>query len=271
MVQGWMQKATVSLLALLGVMAISVGGGTTPSKPEVVYDEKLSFGADRCVLIDRGQFALPLLQKECSDFLDSHPGLKFSRLFIATTRDLAAMPQSAKGAFDYGYGAWIARIGEERHKLGSVAECIQMGDSAVLRVASGGGPVREIVLRGTNIMHQQVDGLDVDVKWLFTSKAHLTGQTSLNVFLGASRPLSEKEAVAIATRFDRKLGIRPVWYTVRTDPWFVNNDFYPWVNPFYPATTNPSREEYLKTYSYLCKPDPDSGRITCSKFGPRVP
>lgn len=269
MVQRGMQEAavTLSLLLTLAATPACASGGVGP---RVVYDTTLSAGLDRCVLIDQSEFTLSRLEKESSDFLASNPRLKFSRLFMATTMD-RALAASGKGMFHYDFGYWLERVEAESKKGGRTAELIQIGDSAVLRVEREKGQAQEIVLRGTNILHWRVNGLSVDLKWVSTSKAFLTGQISLNVALGITDALAEKDALAITEHLDAELGVRPVWYTVRADPWFVTSDSYPWVNPFYPFPGKPSREEYMKTYSYLCKPDSQSGRISCSRFGPRVP
>jgi len=269
MVRGGMQEAAVTLLLLVG-LAATWACASEVAKPQVMYERVLTAGVDRCLLIGDSDFTPAHLQRESSDFLDSYPHLKLGRLFMATTTD-RALAASGKGMFHYDYPYWLARVETERKKRGRTAELIKVGDSAVLRVEWDEGDVQEIVLRGTNILHWNVNGLKVDLKWLSTSKAFLTGQTSLNVALGTTDPLREGDAVAIATDLDARLGIRPVWYQVRTDPWFVSDDFYPWVNPFYPITAKPSLQEYLKTYSYLCKPEPGSSRISCSRFGPRVP
>lgn len=270
--QGRVQKTIGNAGLLAGLAVACAAFSAVPSAAEVVYERKnLSGAADRCLLVPRSEFTLPALRTRCSKLLGNDRTVRVSRLFIAMTRDRASMAISGKGGFDSDFGQWMREVDTPRRRQGGVAECIQIGDSAVLRVAWENGQVQESVLRGRNILHQRVNGLNVDLRWLFTSTAHLTGQNSLNVCLGTDGFLAEENAVAIATHFDTQLGVRPVWYDIRSDPWFVDDDFYPWVNPFYPFPGKPSREEYMKTYSYLCKPDSQSGRISCSRFGPRVP
>jgi hypothetical protein len=251
---------------LLSVLAAAATAGQDSAKRGLgtIYEKSMPGALDRCVVVNDADFGLGPLRSLSESFLARHPGLAVSRLLMGTRREDIGLVRSGKGVSDTDFGEWMRAFDERRQKHFPVAELIQIGPSAVLRVRWPDGRQERIVLRGNDILEQRVGDLNIQLKWMYFSYAPLLKKTSLYVFLQAERLISEGEARAVAAHFRERVKVSPVSFKVRSDPWFIDDDFYPFVNPFYPAPPRPSREDYLGCASFFCSSD--DGPLSCIKF-----
>lgn len=263
----WLSKAVVFLALLLLAFGVATAEmqGSARGGAEVIYQRIMPGALDRCVIVNEGQFTMKGLRSLSETFLAYETGLFVSRLAIVTQRENLGLVRAGKGVYDIDFSGWLARFEEEREKHFPIAELIQIGSSAVLRVRWPDSRQERIVIRGDDILEQRVGPLRVSLNWLDFSYAPLLKKTSLHFSLQTDHPPSETEAQAVAAHFYERVRARPVLFGIRSDPWFIDDDFYPFVNPFFPIPARPSRDDYLRSGSFLC--DLQAGAVSCTKFG----
>ena len=154
------------------------------------------------------------------------------------------------------FPVWLRHHSAIARQPFEAAQIITVGDSAIMRVRSAGGEVKEKVIMGQNPTLISVAGTALEVLYVAARKRSVFEgagyQSELDpvVFIRDSGTLtldrSNEATVQIAQRF----GAERAWVSIRNDRWFVC-DQYPPFDPF-AGDQPPSESEYERLPEFGC-------------------
>jgi len=241
-----------------------VGGYVTAQETEILH-EKIGLGVrDTAVLVAPEEFSVELVERLSREFLDTHRGLSVAKFSVFVDRAAEVRSRFGKAmSHPSYYHAQLDRRDPEW--LPTVAEMVQIGPSAILRVRMPDGSLKSLVIRGSNPLQVRLPGLDAEILYVFFGERGVRRELVAEAAVRTSRDLSSEKAEQIADVLQERMNYINLTVEVRADEWFIESDGYPWINPFLPLTPLPSYEEFAQMITYYCSAK--IGKMECTKFG----
>jgi hypothetical protein len=234
------------------------------SGQEVLYQLEGSV-VQKDFLIQPNDFSSAYVLKLSNSFLHETRNASLAKLTIYTQKPLAFLLRSGKGVTDYSYEFWRSEYSELLPKLSAMAELVKVKDHATLRIRDAEGRVEEIALNGDNVFHGRVNGTEYDlleVTFRKTLPNSATPRVSVNFSIALRQTLSFDSALAIAKCIEGQVGMPDVAIVIRNDRWFVDDQSYPWINPFVPVAQLPTWDQYKDSFSYYCSSKSNQTKCT---------
>lgn len=228
---------------------------TVSSAQEVLY--KLEGPVvQKDLLIQPADFSKAYVLKLASAFLDESRKANAAKLTVYTNRTTAFLLRGGKGVTDYSYGLWRFEYKDLLPKISAMAEVIKLKDRATLRIRDAGGRVEEVDIRGESLFHGRINDVDYDlleVTFRKTLPYAATPKVSINFSIVVRQALTADTAWTVSKFIEEQAGINDISLVVRNDNWFIDDESYPWVNPFVPLDRLPTWDEYKDSVSYSCR------------------
>lgn len=226
--------------------------GTAPNM--INHEEEGGIGA-YTVLISPSEFKKEILMKLAAQFLHDNAHLSVLDVGIFINRE-AANDFAGAGVFDYSYGNWLMEFEARRKRsLPLCAEVLKCGNSSALRIRYSDGRLEEVAIHGGEVFHPAINGARLDllhvkcVRQGFGAKARLTPL----LYFRVSKDIDANEGGVIARSILRSSGATRMSISMRPDNWFMFDPYYPWVNPFAPVDSPPTKAAE-RAWQLLCDP-----------------
>ncbi len=167
--------------------------------------------------------------------------------------------RSGKGITDYSYQYWHDQYSDISSRLSEIAELVKIGDSATLRIRWKTGATEEIRILGENVFHGQVGGqrydlLELTLRPVLPHSRRPEIVPSIAIKVEEEGTLNAATADELSNYFRSRISARGLQVVIRSDSWFIDDESYPYVNPFVEAGDPPGWGTYEQTISYYCKP-----------------
>lgn len=221
---------------------------------EVVKHEEADGLVSYTLVIPHREFTKDSLLQLANAYLARFHQASFLNVGIFIDRP-TALNSAGKGIDHLSFDWWKHEF-ENRMQIKSLsaAELLKYGGAATLRIRYGDGHIEEIPVRGKNLFHSTVDGMNLDLLHVTcVFQGFVTNKQLFPIlYFRTSKDITFQKAEELAKLIFTKSGVIRMKINFRTDDWFIFDTFYPWLNPFSPAGGPPTEAQAARSAQYLC-------------------
>lgn len=249
-------------------MSVVACAAASSSEQVVTFEDSGAKWAERYIRIPTAEFSPAHVRELALSHLQAFERQKLVKIVIATNSpDLSEM-RRGKGMFDYGYQLWADVLAERQRRRGPLAVAIKVQGNAVLKVRDSSRAVTETVLYGKNPLVTVGPGWKAEILHVGFSKVPQGQKKQVHVsfFLKTATRLSIPQAENVVRALTRSVGIRErLFFLLREDPWFIEDEFFPVSDPFGQSATPPSAQQYVCVPTISCMSTND--RLSHCRYG----